>query len=200
MNRSTRGLPGVWGVAVMLVLILAPVAALADTPSGADVLVPKPAEFIPAFVAFLIIWSVLAKCVWPSITSKMEMRQKKIEGDLDAAERSKVDAEEELEKNKAKIVEAQKQAEEIISKAKQEVEQERSQVLGKAQSEADDILAKAQSTVESERKKAMIELSGQVVDLSVEIAGKIIGNDLSETSQRKLAEKYLAEVSTSDVN
>ena len=95
---------------------------------------------------------------------------------------------------------SQKQAEEIISKAKQEVEQERSQVLGKAQSEADDILAKAQSTVESERKKAMIELSGQVVDLSVEIAGKIIGNDLSETSQRKLAEKYLAEVSTSDVN
>lgn len=200
MNRSTRGLPVAWGIAATFALATAPLPALADSPSGADVLIPKPAEFIPAFVAFLIIWSVLAKRVWPSIVNKMEMRQKKIEDDLDTAERSKVDAAEQLKENKAKVAEAQKQAEEIISKAKQEVEQERSQVLGEAQSEADDIVAKAQSTVEAERKKAMIELSGQVVDLSVEIAGKIIGNDLSEVSQRKLAEKYLAEVSTSDVN
>ena len=39
-----------------------------------------------------------------------------------------------------------------------------------------------------------------MVDLSVEIASKIIGNDLSEAEQRKLAEKYLAEVGTSDVD
>ena len=42
----------------------------------------------------------------------------------------------------------------------------------------------------------MIELSSSVVDPSVEIAGKIIGNDLSEAEQRRLAEKYLAEVGT----
>ena len=40
----------------------------------------------------------------------------------------------------------------------------------------------------------MIELSGSVVDLSVEIAGKIIGNELTEDQQRDLAEKYLKEV------
>ena len=59
-------------------------------------------------------------------------------------------------------------------------------------------MAKSRGAVESERKKAMIELSSSVVDLSVEIASKIIGNELSEESQRKLAEKYLAEVGASD--
>ena len=44
----------------------------------------------------------------------------------------------------------------------------------------------------------MIELSSSVVDLSVEIASKVIGNELSEGQQRKLAEKYLAEVSVPD--
>ena len=58
-----------------------------------------------------------------------------------------------------------------------------------------DVIAKAHGAVDSERHKAMIELSGSVVDLSVEIATKIIGNDLTEDQQRKLAEKYLAEVS-----
>ena len=52
----------------------------------------------------------------------------------------------------------------------------------------------------SERHKAMIELSGSVVDLSVEIASKIIGNDLTEEQQRRLAEKYLAEVGTPNGN
>ena len=40
----------------------------------------------------------------------------------------------------------------------------------------------------------MVELSDSVVDLSVEIAGKIIGDSLDEAGQRKLAEKYLEEV------
>ncbi|MBP3885544.1 MAG: ATP synthase F0 subunit B, partial [Olsenella sp.] len=64
--------------------------------------------------------------------------------------------------------------------------------------EASDIITKSHGAVESERKKAMIELSSSVVDLSVEIASKVIGNELSEEQQRKLAEKYLAEVSVPD--
>ena len=97
-----------------------------------------------------------------------------------------------------KLVEAHREAEAIIAKAKKEAEEERSHVLAKAQREAADIIAKAHGAVDSERHKAMIELSGSVVDLSVEIATKIIGNDLSEAEQRKLAEKYLAEVGAPD--
>jgi F-type H+-transporting ATPase subunit b len=40
----------------------------------------------------------------------------------------------------------------------------------------------------------MIELSGQVVDLSVEIAGKIIGEALDEEEHRELVKKYLSEM------
>ena len=48
--------------------------------------------------------------------------------------------------------------------------------------------------IDAERAKAVVELSGQVVDLSVEIAGKIIGDALNEQQQRELAIKYLSEV------
>ena len=82
--------------------------------------------------------------------------------------------------------------------AKKEAEEERARILAKAQHEAADVIAKARGAVDSERHKAMIELSGSVVDLSVEIATKIIGESLSEDDQRKLAEKYLAEVGKSD--
>ena len=130
----------------------------------------------------------------------MEKRQEKIKSDLDAAERSKVEAAEEARAYESKILEAQREAESIVAKAKKEAEEERVRILAKAQREAADVIAKAHGAVDSERHKAMIELSGSVVDLSVEIATKIIGESLSEADQRKLAEKYLAEVGKSDGN
>ena len=176
-----------------------PGVALADESAvGPDILIPKMAEFIPALIAFLVIWVVLAKLVWPQVLSMMEKRQQKIQDDLDAAERSKIQAAEEAKSYEAKILDAHHEADAIVARAKKEAEEVRSAVLAKAQREAADIIAKAHGAVDSERHKAMIELSSSVVDLSVEIASKIIGNDLSVEEQRRLAEKYLAEVGTPD--
>ncbi len=197
MNRNMKGSARIATVAgLMLGTVLSlPTVALADSPSGADLLLPKPAEFIPALIAFLIIWLIMAKLAWPSILGTMEKRQKKIQDDLDSAEKSKAKAAAEAQSYEDKLVEANRKAEEIISEAKKEAEEERSQILAKAQHEASDIIAKAHGAVDSERRKATIELSSSVVDLSVEIASKIIGNDLTEDQQRRLVEKYLAEVS-----
>ena len=200
MNINIKGLSRIVGASAATVAasVFAPTLALADMPSGPDLLLPKPAEFIPALIAFLVIWFVLAKLAWPSILGMMEKRQKKIQDDLDSAAESKAKAAEEAKRYEQAIRDAHKEADKIVAQAKREAEEERSQILAKAQREASDIITKSHGAVESERKKAMIELSSSVVDLSVEIASKVIGNELSEEQQRKLAEKYLAEVSVPD--
>ena len=200
-NTANKAALRATAAGLALTLTAMPTVALAEESAvGADILIPKPAEFTPALIAFLIIWAVLAKLVWPQVLQMMEKRQEKIQSDLDAAERSKVEAADQARAYDAKIVEAHREAEAIVAKAKKEAEEERSRILAKAQREAADVIAKAHGAVDSERHKAMIELSGSVVDLSVEIASKIIGNDLSVEEQRRLAEKYLAEVGTSDGN
>ena len=74
MYRNTKGHAWLARVAAVTPILLTPGVALADTPSGTDLLLPKPAEFIPALLAFLIIWAVLAKFAWPSILGMMEKR------------------------------------------------------------------------------------------------------------------------------
>lgn len=184
---------GAAGIAAAAALTPAP--AFAEGLSGADLLLPKMAEFIPALIAFLVIWVVLAKFAWPSILGMMEKRQQTIQDDLDAAAKEKAAAEEEHKEYQKQIADARQEAGEIIAKAKREAEEERARILAKAQVDAAATVAKSRDAVSSERRKAMIELSGSVVDLAVEISSKIIGNELSEETQRKLAEKYLAEVS-----
>ncbi len=163
-------------------------------PESASILIPEPAEFVPALIAFLIIWFVLAKFAWPMILKTLDDRQAKIQGDLDAAEHAHAEAQAEKKEYEQHLRRARQDGDEIVSAAKKEAEAERSRIIAKAQKEAADEVAKSHDALESERRKAMIELSGSVVDLSVEIAGKIIGNELTEDQQRDLAEKYLKEV------
>lgn len=198
MKNTAMRLVARAGVAGGVILATPAVALAEESAVGPDILIPKMAEFIPALIAFIIIWIILAKLVWPSVLEMMEKRQQKIQDDLDAAQRSKIEAAEEAKNYEAKILDAHHEADAIVAKAKKEAEEVRSAVLAKAQREAADIIAKAHGAVDSERHKAMIELSSSVVDLSVEIASKIIGNDLSVEEQRRLAEKYLAEVGKSD--
>ena len=149
-------------------------------------------------IAFVIIWIVLAKFAWPSVVKAMDARENKIKSDLDDAAKSKADAAKSAKEAKRAIDEANHKADEIVAEAKKQAEAERSQVLAKAQKDAAATIAKAHDVVESERHKAMVDLSNSVVDLSVQIAGKIIGDGLSEQQQRDLAEKYLEEIGNDD--
>ena len=194
MKFTTRGRIVGAGAAIAAAVAAVPTTALAES-VGADILIPKPAETIPMLVAFLIIVVILGKFAWPQIVKMMEKRQAKIQADLDAAEKSRIEADEYAKTAEAKIDEAHLEAEEIVAQAKKEAEGERAAILAKAQKESAELIAKSRGAIESERHKAMVELSSSVVDLAVEIAAKIIGDGLSEDQQRSLAEKYLAEVS-----
>ena len=200
MNTNKTGLmrrAATIGGMSLAALLAIPVPAYA---AGADILLPKPAEFIPALIAFLIIWLILAKLAWPMIIGILDARQAKIEGDLKAAADAKDQAEENARTYEQRIYDAEREAADIIDAAKRSAEEERAEILAKAQREAAATIAKSRDAVEAERKKAMVALSGAVVDLPVEIASKIIGNDLAASQHRALAEKYLAEVGSSDAN
>lgn len=195
MTQSSKTKEAVRAFALALASIAASATpAFADMPGGADILLPKPAEFLPALVAFLAIWFVMAKFAWPSIVKMMEKRELKIKGDLDSAEKMKLEAQKAREESERAIAEAQAKAQQIIAEAKREAEAQRSHIITDAQRNAQGLIEKAHDAITTERKKAMIELSGFVIDLSVEIASKIVGESLSEDDERALAAKYLKEV------
>ena len=182
------------GSAVVLVAGSPAVALAEEENTGMRLLLPNMAEFIPACIAFLIIWFLMAKFAWPMVLKMMEDRENKIKGDMDAAEQARTDADAAKAEYQAKLEEADRKASEIIAEAKRDAETMRASMLAQAQVDAQAIIAKAHDVIDAERTKAMAELSGSVVDLSVEIAGKVIGDGLSVEQQRELAIKYLAEV------
>ena len=200
MNQIKTRVLRACAAAAALVAATPTVALAEEENTGLRLLLPNMAEFVPACLAFIIIFLIMSKFAWPMILDMMQQREDKIEGDLKAAADAKEKAEEDARAYEQRIHDAEREAADIISAAKREAEEERAEILAKAQKEAAATIAKSRDAVEAERKKAMIELSSSVVDLSVEIASKIIGNDLDASQHRALAEKYLAEVGSSDAN
>ena len=196
-QTHTRALHALTGAA--LLIAGSPVLAFAEEENkGMKLLLPNMAEFIPACIAFIIIWIILAKFAWPMVLKMMEERESKIQGDLDAAEQAKTKAESDAKAYSDRLAAAEREAADIVAQAKREGEEEHARILAQAQKDAAATIAKAHDAVDSERKKAMAELSGSVIDLSVEIASKLVGNDLTDDQHRRLAERYLQEVGAGD--
>ena len=194
MNTNKLGFAKLAATAGALSIALQLAAPATAYAAGADILIPKPAEFIPALIAFLIIWVIMAKMAWPMIIKVLDERQEKIQSDLDEAAKLRWDADDAKAAYYGLLEEADLRADEVLAEAKRDAEVLRADMLAQAQRESQAIIAKAHDVIDAEREKAMAELSSSVVDLSVEIASKVIGDALDEEQQRALAIKYLSEV------
>jgi F-type H+-transporting ATPase subunit b len=183
------------------ILAAAPSVAFAEeTSSGVSLIVPDMSEFIPALVAFLILWFVLAKFAYPAITGMLDKRAATIKESLEQAEIARIEGERLLERYKAELNDAKKQAAAIVADAKKSGESVKADITVQAQVQADEMIAKAQLAIEAEKNQAIAELQSSVADLSVAVAGRIIGEDLSDDEHRKLIERYVKEAGSLNAN
>lgn len=188
-NRVPRVL-----VPAALAMLTAPVPAFAEeSAGGASILIPNMAEFIPALIAFLIIFVVLAKFAWPSVLTMMDERSKRIEDSLAEADDARAKATEKRKQAEQIVADARRQASDIVLEARKDAEAERSRIIAAAHDEAAGIIARAHENVEEERRAVYASSSATIANLAVQVATKIIGDKLSDDEQRNLIERYVNE-------
>jgi F-type H+-transporting ATPase subunit b len=151
-------------------------------------------------IGFIILWAILAKFGWPVITGMLDKRVNTIRDSLEQAENARVESERLLAEHKAELEGAKKQAAQIVADAKAAAEAVRREINDKAQAEAQALVVKAQAAIESEKKAAIAELQSSVADISVAVAGRVVGQDLSDAEHRRIIERYLAQAGSFDAN
>jgi F-type H+-transporting ATPase subunit b len=83
----------------------------------------------------------------------------------------------------------------MIARANKIAEDSRTEIVQQAREEAEKVTARARDEVNAEKEKAMAELRATVADLALEAAGKLVRTEMDGTTQRRLVEGFLAEVS-----
>jgi len=175
-------------------------AGSAASSGGVDAILPKMSEFLPALVAFIVVYVVLSKFAFPAVIGMLDKRADTIRESLERAEEAKVEGERLLEEYRTTMAEARKEAGSIIAQAKQAGESMRTESAAKAQEQYDDMLAKARVAIEGEKQAALAELQSSVAELSVSVAGRLIGADLSTEEHLRIVEKYVNEAGSLNAN
>ena len=147
------------------------------------------------FVSLGIVLLILKKFAWKPILDSVKEREVSIEEALAQAGKAK----EELEKLQANNEDLLKQAREerdlLIKDAREAKDKMIGEAKSKAKEEADKIMVSAREVIEAEKTAAITEMKNQVAVLSIEIAEKILKDELSsEDKQKKLVNNLLEDV------
>lgn len=174
--------------------MLGVIAAIAAETEKISIL-PKKDELFWGSIAFFVIFVALAKFGFPKFRETLQARTERIKGQLEAAERTKAEAEGVMEQYRAQLADARNEANRIIEESKRTAEALRRDLIAKAEAEAGEIVNRARAEVGSERDRALTELRGTIGDLSLKLAERVIGRELAnEAAQRAFIDQTLAEL------
>ena len=171
---------------------------VAEAVSDKKDLYPHAAELIFGAVAFLIILVFMAKFVLPAMNKLLEERRQKIQGEMERAEATRVEADTLLTDYRAQLANARDEANRIIEEARRTADQLRVDLQAKAEQESQGIVARAQEEIRGERDRVFQELRSQVGEIAVELAGKVVGQSLDKATHERLIDEYIDQVASGE--
>lgn len=146
---------------------------------------------VAQLVNFAIVLFVLYKFAYGPILKMMTERTEKIEKGIKDAENAGAKLTEIAEKEKAVLVEARKQAQEIVASAEAVAVKNKEELIVAAKEQSEKILADAEKKIEMEKNKMMQEVKGQIAELVVAAAGKLIAEKIDGEKDKELIAKAI---------
>jgi F-type H+-transporting ATPase subunit b len=169
-------------------------AAEEEGGGGIDLLLPATSELIAGIIAFAVVFFFIWKWAWPAINRSLENRQQAIGGQLKEAEATKLEAKSLLDDYRAQMADAKAEAGRIVEAARAQAETVRTDLVAKAEAEAGQIVGKAREDAANEKARALQEARQEVADISIDLAEKVVGENLDRAAQQGLIERYLADL------
>ena len=136
-------------------------------------------------LAFLIVLFLLKKFAWKPILQSIKEREQHIDDAIQAAERTKIEMAQLKAANEDLLKAARAERDALLKEARDTKEALIAEAKGAAKKEGEKILATAHEQIKNEKMAAITELKNQVATLSIEIAEKILRNELSKDEKQK---------------
>jgi len=147
------------------------------------------------FVAFVILFIVLAKWGWPSILKMMDSRADTIDKGVEYAREAKEQLDNARNEARKYIEEAQQKQAEMLRDAAKMKSQIIEEAKASASEEAKKVMDAAKVSIEQSRKEAELQFRNEVSKFSIDIAEKMVRRQLNnDKAQSELVNKLLDEI------
>ena len=148
-------------------------------------------DFILIAGSFILLLVLVKKYAWSNLTSIFEQRAEKIAADIDGAEQARQKAEVLAQKREDELAGSRKEAKTIIENAKETAEKSKASILADAKLEAGRLKEKANQEIAQNKAEALQSVKGDVADLTISLAEKILSKNLDSQSHKELIDQYI---------
>ena len=157
---------------------------------------PDPGLYIWTILTFLILVGLLAKFAWGPLLKALESRQQSIRQALDDARQAKQELQQ-LHVESAKLLaQARAESAEIISRTRSDADRFRDEMKEKARIEAAGLMRNAERQIELETTRALQQIRQEAIDISINIASKLLQRNVSKEDNERLIEETFKQLET----
>ena len=175
-------------------LVLAATEAGAEEEGGSFLVSPNVGLMLWTLIAFGVSMLILKKFAFPAIGEALDKRAATIDESLNAAVRTKEEAEELLEEYRARLKEAREQAEDIVARSRKAADTTLEEAKSAAKEYGEEQRAATIKEIEAAKQLALDDIRKEVADLTVTATEKVTRKSLDGDDHRRLIEEALSEV------
>jgi F-type H+-transporting ATPase subunit b len=175
-------------------LVLAATEAGAEEEGGSFLVSPNVGLMLWTLIAFGVSMLILRKFAFPAIGEALDKRRLAIDESINAAARTKEEADQLLEEYRARLKEAREQAEDIVARSRKAADSHMDEAKGAAKEYREELLESTRKDIEAETRRALDEIRKEVADLTVIATEKVTRKSLDDADHRRLIEEALGEV------
>lgn len=149
-----------------------------------------------AIVFLLLLW-VLKKFAWGPIVEALEAREKRVTDYLAAAEAKHEEAKGLLAAHEARLASAKDEVREMLEEARRDAEATKGQIVAEAESAARSHRDRAVRDIDQARDSAVRSLAETSANLAVDLAGKVVRQNLTGDQQAELVREAITKLTSS---
>ena len=134
------------------------------------------------------------KFLFKPVMNMIESRQKEIDDLYLDAGQAKEQAQAMQKEYQQKLSDAHATSEQIVRDAVSRGQAREEEIIRQANADASAMLDKAVADIALEKKKAINDAKDEIAGIALEIAGKVVGRQLSDADQTKLVDQFIDEL------
>ncbi len=158
-----------------------------------DLLTPELGLFFWTLVAFIAIFLILRKFAWGPILSSLNEREKGIADSIATAQNVKAEMAQMKAENEKLMAQAREERSTMLKEAKEIKDRMINEAKEQAKYEANKIIADAQLQIQQQKNAALTEVKNEIGNLAVEVAGKILRQELAASKGQEAYMQLLSE-------
>jgi F-type H+-transporting ATPase subunit b len=144
-------------------------------------------------IAFGITLLILRKLAYPRIAEALDKRRVAIAESIDAAERTRQEADQLLQEYRERLREAREQADDIVSRARKASDKVADEAKADANRKREDMMEQTRRDIEQETRRAIDQIRREVADLTVMATERVTRKSLDDDDHRRLIDEALSE-------